>query len=425
MQLFAVSQLTLYLKEVLESDPLLQDIWVQGEISNYSQSSAGHQYFSLKDEGAQLRCVLFRRAGAAHTGRAHLFAPQFVPPPSVVLRNGMAVLARGRLALYESRGEYQLVVGEVEEAGVGLLHLRFEQLKQRLEAEGLFAEERKRPLPRVPGVIGIVTSPQAAALRDMLRVLRTRCPLVRVILAPTLVQGEAAAGQVATAIDRLNTQGEADVIIVARGGGSVEELWAFNEEVVARAIYHSRLPVITGVGHETDFTIADLVADYRASTPTAAAAAAVPDAAEWRRSVADAQERLEASMEGKLELLRGVLNGHRRDLVRASPLGRLTRARQQVDEATRTMSERLDHVLGMRRERLRGAALHLNSLSPLLTMARGYAVVRRASNGETVTSVHQVQAGEEVDIHVRDGHLRSVVWHVAPEDELDEQAETK
>src|SRR6185437_9288627 len=192
MQLFAVSQLTLYLKEVLETDPLLQDVWVQGEVSNYSQSSAGHQYFSLKDEGAQLQCVLFRRAGAAHNSRAHLFAPQLVPPP-VVLRNGMAVLARGRLNVYESQGKYQLVVNEVEEAGVGLFHLRFEQMKQRLEAEGLFAEERKRPLPRWPGVIGIVTSPQAAALRDMLRVLRTRCPLVRVILAPTLVQGAAAA----------------------------------------------------------------------------------------------------------------------------------------------------------------------------------------------------------------------------------------
>lgn len=424
MQLFAVSQLTLYLKEVLETDPLLQDVWVQGEISNYSQSSAGHQYFSLKDEGAQLRCVMFRRAGAPHNSRAHLFAPLLAPAP-VTLRNGMAVLARGRLTLYESRGDYQLVVGEIEEAGVGLLHLRFEQMKQRLEAEGLFAEERKRPLPRVPGVIGIVTSPQAAALRDMLRVLRTRCPLVRVILAPTLVQGEAAARQIAAAIDLLNTHGAADVIIVARGGGSVEELWAFNEEEVARAIYRSRLPVITGVGHETDFTIADFVADYRASTPTAAAAAAVPDAAEWRRSVADAQERLTELMESKLELLRGALTGYQRDLVRASPMSRLTRARQQVDEATRTMSERLDHVLGMRRERLRGAALHLNSLSPLLTIARGYAVVRREANGQTVKSVHQVEAGEELDIQVRDGHIRSVVWHLVAEDEQDDQTEAE
>jgi exodeoxyribonuclease VII large subunit len=411
MQLFPVSQLTRYLKEMFETDPLLQDIWVQGEVSNYSQSSAGHQYFCLKDEDAQLRCVLFRRANSGRNARAHLFAPLLAPAP-VMLRNGMAVLARGRLTIYESKGEYQLVVEEVEEAGVGMLHLRFEQLKQRLEAEGLFEEARKRPLPRWPGVVGIVTSPQAAALRDMLRVLRTRCPLVRVILAPTLVQGDSAASQIAAAIDLLNTHGEADVIIVARGGGSVEELWAFNEEEVARAIHRSRLPVITGVGHETDFTIADFVADYRASTPTAAAAAAVPDAAEWRRSIADAQEHLADWIESRLETLRGELSGQRRDLVRASPLAQVRRARQQIDEATRTMNERLEHVLGMRRERLRGAALHLNSLSPLLTIARGYAVVRREADGQTVMSARQVEAGDELDIQVRDGHIRSVAWHV-------------
>jgi exodeoxyribonuclease VII large subunit len=351
---------------------------------------------------------------AARSNRASLFAPLSAPPP-LVLHDGMAVLARGRLTLYENRGTYELIVEEIEEAGVGLLHLRFEQLKQRLEAEGLFDEGRKRPLPRWPAVVGIVTSPQAAALRDMLRVLRTRCPLVQVILAPTLVQGDGAAAQIAAAIDRLNTHGAAEVIIVARGGGSVEELWAFNEEDVARAIYRSRLPVITGVGHETDFTIADFVADYRASTPTAAAAAAVPDAAEWRRSVADAKERLAELIEGRLELLRGQLSGQRRDLVRSSPLARLVQARQQIDEATRTLSERLDHLLVMRRERLRGAVLHLNSLSPLLTIARGYAVVRREADGQTVTSVRQVEAGDELDIQLRDGHIRSVAWQLEEE----------
>ncbi len=408
MQLFPVSQLTRYLKEMVETDPLLQDIWVQGEISNYSQSSAGHQYFCLKDEGAQLRCVLFRRANTRNT-RASVFAPWFAQP-TVTLRNGMAVLARGRISLYESRGEYQLIVEEVEEAGVGMLHLRFEQLKQRLAEEGLFDEARKRPLPRWPAVVGIVTSPQAAALRDMLRVLRSRCPLVRVLLAPTLVQGEEAAGQIAAAIDLLNAHGEADVIIVARGGGSVEELWAFNEEVVARAIYRSRLPVITGVGHETDFTIADFVADYRASTPTAAAAAAVPDAVEWRRSVGETQARLMELIGHRLETLRSDLAGRKRDLLRASPQARLSTHRQQVDDCARILTERLEHLLRIRHERLRGAALHLNSLSPLLTIARGYAVVRREADGSTVTSVRQVEAGDELDIQVRDGHIRSVAW---------------
>jgi exodeoxyribonuclease VII large subunit len=418
MQLLPVSQVTRYLKATLESDPLLQDLWVQGEISNYSHSSAGHQYFSLKDESAQLRCVLWRSTNATRAGRASVFAPWFAQPPAA-LRNGMAVLARGHITIYESRGEYQLVVTEIEEAGVGLLHLRFEQLKQQLAKEGLFEEARKRPLPPWPAVVGIVTSPQAAALRDMLRVLRARCPLVRVILAPTLVQGEGAASQIARAIDLLNAQGEADVIIVARGGGSVEELWAFNEEEVARAIHRSRLPVISGVGHETDFTIADFVADYRASTPTAAATAAVPDAAEWRRSVSEARGVLIGSMDGLLEQQRESLAGQRRDLLRASPQARLTRSRQQVNEYTRSLDERLGHLLEIQRERLSGTARRLNSLSPLLTIARGYAIARRASDGKAITSVHQVEAGEEVDIQLRDGQLHSVVWHVAPEDEQD------
>ena len=424
MQLLPVSQLTRYLKDVLESDPLLQDIWVQGEISNYSRSSAGHQFFSLKDEHAQLSCVLWRSSSATRAGRASVFAST-ITQPTLMLRNGMAVLARGRISLYEAKGEYRLAVSEIEEAGVGLLHLRFEQLKQQLAEEGLFEEARKRPLPRWPAVVGIVTSAQAAALRDMLRVLRVRCPLVRVILAPALVQGEGAASQIAAALDLLNRQGEADVIIVARGGGSVEELWAFNEEEVARAIARSRLPVISGVGHETDFTIADFVADYRASTPTAAANAAVPDAAEWLRQVGEMREQLAGLIDDELERQRLALAGQRRDLLRASPQASLVRSRQQVKTVAGSLGERQARVLELRRERLGGAARQLNALSPLLTIARGYAVVRREPDGQVITSVHQVEASDEVDIQVRDGHIRSVVWHLVPEDEQDGDSGSK
>ncbi|HEY7975423.1 MAG TPA: exodeoxyribonuclease VII large subunit, partial [Ktedonobacterales bacterium] len=255
MRIVAVSELTRYLKDLMAEDYFLQDVWAQGEISNYTQAASGHRYFSLKDGAATLRCALF----AGHrTGQ---------------IRNGMAVFAHGRIGLWEQRGDLQFYVDDVRDAGIGELSLRFEALKARLEAEGLFAPERKRPLPERVQVVGVVTSPQAAALRDILRTVRLRCPLVEVILAPALVQGEGAAEQVAAAIDTLNAHGQADVIIVARGGGSIEELWAFNEEVVARAIARSRAPVVTGVGHETDFTIADFVADQRASTPTAAAMA--------------------------------------------------------------------------------------------------------------------------------------------------------
>ncbi|HEY7832672.1 MAG TPA: exodeoxyribonuclease VII large subunit, partial [Ktedonobacterales bacterium] len=276
MRIVVVSELTRYLKDLLAEDPYMNDVWVRGEISGYTQAASGHRYFSLKDESAQLRCVMWRGSAA------------YAPP----LRNGMAVVAHGRLSFYETRGECQLYVDAVEDAGIGLLHLRFEELKARLDAEGLFDDARKRPIPARPAVVGLVTSPTGAALRDMLRVLRARCPLVSVLLAPTLVQGEGAAERVAAAIDALNAHGAAEVIVVARGGGSLEDLWAFNEEPVARAIARSHLPVITGVGHETDFTIADFVADYRASTPTAAAIACVPDGAEWRRAVREAREQL-------------------------------------------------------------------------------------------------------------------------------------
>jgi exodeoxyribonuclease VII large subunit len=409
-----VSQLTRYLKASLESDPILQGVWVQGEVTNYSASAQGHQYFSLKDESAQLRCVFFRGAGSLHNRRAALFSP--LGAASVKLRNGMAVIVRGRLSIYETRGDYQLYVEEVEEAGVGMLHLRFEQLKQQLQDEGLFDEERKRPLPRWPQVVGIVTSPQAAALRDMLRVLRVRCPLVRVILAPTLVQGERAPEQIAAALDLLNAQGEAEVIIVGRGGGSLEELWAFNEEVVARAIARSRVPVISGVGHETDTTIADFVADYRASTPTAAAAAAVPDLAEWGRALVAAQARLTELVEDHLEAWRDELARCRHDLLRASPRSQLARERQRLDEASSRLNERMKRVLLHRQERVKSAAQHLHALSPLQTIARGYAVVRREETGQLITSVKQVEASDALDIHVRDGHIRGVVWHVIPDE---------
>src|SRR5579884_508599 len=301
----SVSQLSRYLKELLEVNDTLQDIWVQGEVSGCKVYPSGHCYFTLKDAEAQLHCVFFKYA------RLRSSAPE--------LRDGMAIAANGRISLYERDGKLQLYVDSIEPLGDGVLFLRFEQLKARLAAEGLFDIERKRPLPEFPSAIGIVTSPQAAALRDMLRVLRTRCPLAQVILSPTLVQGAEAPAAIANALDLLNEYGDVDVIIVARGGGSIEELWAFNEEIVARAIARSRIPVISGVGHETDFTIADFVADHRASTPTAAALAAVPDVEEWKSAVLAQQRELTSLLEQRLSNLRDDLEYAQRDLLRVNP----------------------------------------------------------------------------------------------------------
>jgi len=391
----SVTQVSRYMKEVLETDELLRDIWVRGEVSGCKTYPSGHCYFTLKDDEAQLPCVFFKHA------RQRSSAP--------ALRDGMAIAANGRISLYERDGKLQLYVECVESLGDGALFLRFEQLKNRLEAEGLFDRERKRSLPSQPSVIGIVTSPQAAALRDMLRVLRTRYPLARVILSPALVQGAEAPLAIANALDLLNEHGEAEVIIVGRGGGSIEELWAFNEEVVARAIARSRIPVISGVGHETDFTIADFVADYRASTPTAAATAAVPDIADWQAEIHAYQIDLSSLIEGYFSEKREELALVARDLQRLNPQFQLDRLRQRLDDTTALMQTYMEHILTLRGERLRGAAMQLHALSPLLTVARGYAVVRRDADQHIITSVQQVQPGDDLTIQVTDGHIHAKV----------------
>lgn len=397
MRIVEVGWLTRYIKDLLAEDYTLQDVWVQGEISGYKQAASGHRYFTLKDSSAAIRCVLF--------------AGYHVAP----LRDGMAAIIHGRMSLWEQRGDIQFYVDDARDAGEGLLNLRFEALKARLEADGLFAPERKRPLPERVRVVGVVTSLQAAALRDILRTLRSRCPMVEALIAPALVQGDGAAIQIAAAIDLLNAHGEADVIIVARGGGSIEELWAFNEEVVARAISRSRAPVISGVGHETDFTIADFVADARASTPTAAAIAAVPDAAQWRRDLDDSAERLGAAMDEELTLSADLLDGARRRLDRATPERAIEAARQRVDAATDDLALRVRHSFRLREAALGASALRLHALSPLLTIARGYAVVRREADGALVTTVAQVAPGAGLTVQVSDGRFAVIAGARIPE----------
>jgi exodeoxyribonuclease VII large subunit len=393
--ILSVTQVSRYLKELLDTDEILQDVWVRGEISGCRTYSSGHCYFTLKDAEAQLPCVFFKNA------RLRSSAPE--------LRDGMAIAANGRISLYERDGKMQLYVENVELFGDGALFVRLEHLKTRLAAEGLFDDSRKRPLPPSPSIVGIVTSPVGAALRDMLRVLRTRFPLARVILSPTLVQGAEAPAAIANALDLINVHGEAEVVILGRGGGSIEDLWAFNEEVVARAIARSRIPVISGVGHETDFTIADLVADYRASTPTAAAAAAVPDIAEWREKLLEFQEELTESIETYLIDQQEQLRRTRRDLLRLDPQYQLERLQQRLDDTSALLQARMQHILSLRTERLRGVALRLHSLSPLLTIARGFAVVRRDSDQSVVISTHQVDVGDELTIQVTDGHIHAQV----------------
>jgi exodeoxyribonuclease VII large subunit len=395
---YAVSEVVRYLGDMLEADVTLQDIWVRGEVSNYKAYPSGHWYFTLKDEQAALRCTMFRQAAR--------FAPN--------IRDGSQILARGCVSVYEQRGELQLQVSQIQDIGVGLLYQQFLQMKAYVEQQGWAASERKRPLPDAPRVVGVVTSDQAAALRDIVRTLRLRWPLARVILAPAQVQGDEAPAQIAAAIRALNAHGEAEVIIVARGGGSIEDLWAFNAKDVAHAIAFSQIPVVTGVGHETDVTIADLVADLRAATPTAAAAAASPDLREIRLAVLAMGDRLAELVQGQIILRRDDLAEVARRLEREHPREPIARASQQIDQARAALAQVWRHRLQMERERLQSVALQLQALSPLLTIARGYATVTRDHDRAAVSSIHDVQPLDGIAIRLSDGTLGATVTSKLP-----------
>jgi exodeoxyribonuclease VII large subunit len=383
----SVSEVTARVKEVIACDDLLADVRVAGEVSNLSRPASGHLYFTLKDEGAQLRCVMWR-SYAARLSR--------------LPRNGDAVIARGRIDVYERDGVYQLYVEALVGQGIGDLNAEFERLKQKLQAEGLFDAARKRPLPRFPRALGIVTSPTGAALQDILNVLRRRYPLLEVYLSPTLVQGEDAPEQIVRAIQRLNDAGCCDVILVARGGGSLEELWAFNDERVVRAIAASPTPVVSGIGHEIDYTLADFAADVRAPTPSAAAEIITPDINDLRLQVDAMSLTLTETMQARLTRARASLSTLQRALRLLSPFNQLARQRERLDEARTRLAAALAHRLAVLRLRLDGLRARLEGVGPLATLARGYAIVRDA-DGRTVRSVRAVQRGARLQITVADG----------------------
>jgi exodeoxyribonuclease VII large subunit len=389
-----VSALTAHVRALLETDELLADLRVTGEIGNLSRPSSGHLYFTLKDAGAQVRCVMWR---------SQVVRLRFSP------RSGDAVVARGRVGVYERDGTYQLYVDTLTTAGTGDLYAEFERLKHALEAEGLFDQARKRSLPRYPRVLGVVTSPTGAAFQDILNVLKRRCAMVRVILAPTLVQGEEAPEQIVRAIRALDESGECDVILVARGGGSLEELWAFNDERVVRAVVASRVPVVSGVGHETDFTLCDFAADVRAPTPSAAAEIITPDVVELRQDLDALTAQLDAFLQDQVDEARTGLEALTRALRLVSPRTQVVNARQHVTENHARITGALLSRLELEQARVRGLAGRLNAISPLSTLARGYAIVRRAHDGYVVRSVNDVQPTDELFIRVSDGEFPSRV----------------
>lgn len=396
LPVYSVSDLTAYIRAVLESNENLANVWVSGEISNLSRPASGHVYFTLKDANASLRCVIWREQARHLSG---------------VLRDGMAVEAHGSISVYEQGGQYQLYVDGLRAAGEGLLYQEFLRLKAKLEAEGLFDEERKRAIPRLPRQVGVVTSSTGAAFQDMLNTLRARCPMVEVVLAPAAVQGDAAPAQIAAALTALNLHVRPDVIIVGRGGGSLEDLWAFNDERVVRAVAASQAPVISGVGHETDFTLTDFAADLRAPTPTGAAVLAVPDRQDLLVELESLQLRLSQGVMDIVDKNHYELRGFSHRLDQVSPRWQVLQDMQRLDEISLRMTTAMRNVLRSESARTQAIEGRLKTLDPRQVLNRGYALVRGA-NGELVTSLQQVKLDSELDVRLKDGSFGARVTEI-------------
>jgi exodeoxyribonuclease VII large subunit len=390
----SVSELTAQVKDALESDERFADVRVRGELSSIVRAASGHLYFTLKDTETQLKCVMWRMS--AQRLRS-------------IPRMGDAVVVRGHIGVYEKDGVYQFYADSIIEEGKGDLYADFERLKRQLESEGLFDVSRKRKLPVFPHTLGIVTSATGAALQDVLHVLGRRYPLMRVLLAPSLVQGEEAPAQLVQAVQALNTYGNCDVILVTRGGGSLEELWAFNDERVVRAVAASAVPVVSGVGHEIDYTLCDFAADVRAPTPSAAAEIITPDINDMRLAIDAAQQRLEQVTLRRVDLMRAALEALRRELRLLNPLVRVSQTRQRLNDLAARLSAAMTARLGLQRATLSGLVGRLATLGPQSTLERGYAIVRRGDDSTLLRSVRAVKTGEGISIQLADGELDATV----------------
>ncbi len=391
-QALSVTQLNEYLKMVIEGDRVLSNVFVRGEISNFKLYSSGHAYFTLKDDAGQLKSVMFR---------SYFSRMAFMP------EDGMRVIAHGRVSVYETSGQYQLYVDDMQPDGAGSLAMRFEQLKRKLAAEGLFDEARKRPLPPMPRRIGVITSPSGAAVHDIINVLGRRFPAAEMILYPSEVQGAQAPAQLISGVEFFSMTGLVDVIILGRGGGSAEDLWAFNDEYLARAVASCSVPVISAVGHESDFTICDFVADRRAPTPSAAAEIAVPDVNEILRSLAVTQSGLQATMQKRIAQETRILNQIAQSRVFSRPDQMLDHFRIRLDEREADLSRAVEQTILQKRQATASLVGKLQALNPLSVLARGYATVSK--DGKSITSVKQINDNDTLDIRMADGSVRATV----------------
>ena len=411
-RIYSVWEITRYIKQKLDSDELLRDIYVKGELSNVSQPTSGHVYFTLKDEYAELRCVMFRDRNALL---------------KFTLEDGMSVIVRGHISVYEKRGKYQLYVEELQESGIGELYRAFEQLKKKLKDEGMFDAAYKKPIPAIPRTIGIITSPTGAAIRDMINITRRRFPHVHILLAPVAVQGEEAAPQIVNAIKLMNRVNselmKVDVLVVGRGGGSIEELWAFNEESVARAIFASEIPVISAVGHETDFTISDFVADRRAATPSEAAELVVPDKRQIEKNLSAFELQLRQNIYKMIEEQRRRLESIEKNVLFRTPTERINQYRQTVDELKRTLIAEVIHRVQLHKKELQALTGKLDALSPRAILERGYSICLKEQ--KVVRSVRDITTGDMLRVLFQDGEAISEVKELCDTHEFTIFARTK
>ncbi len=398
-QVLSITQINEYIRGKMDEDRLLLQLAVRGEISNYKMYPSGHHYFTLKDENAALKCVMFKTSAAKLR-----FRPE----------NGMKVIAMGRITVYPRDGAFQLYCSAMSMDGIGDLYAAFEQLKAKLAAQGLFAPEHKKPLPQFPKTIGIVTSSAGAAVHDMLRILKKRYPIVKVRLLPVRVQGAEAPGEIAAAIRYANHYKLADLLIVGRGGGSIEDLWAFNDERVAYAIYASEIPVISAVGHEPDVTISDYVADLRAATPSNAAELAVPDQAALLQSMDAAASTMASALSGKLRHARQRLHVLAQSPALVSPTGYLEQRQQSLEHLKSRLIGAQMQQIQRKKQRYIGNTAKLDAMSPLKVLTRGYSIVS-ADDGTIVRSVHQTAPGREVQVMLSDGSVRATVSDIKEE----------
>lgn len=397
--IYTISEVTQNIREILEST--FGEVWLEGEISNFTKHSSGHIYFSLKDAGAVLACAFFRSANQGLKFQ---------------IKEGMNVVCFGKISVYDKRGQYQLYVEKIEPKGIGALQMAFEQLKAKLQKEGLFDEARKRPIPYLPTCIGVVTSPTGAAIRDILNVVKRRFQNVEVILNPVRVQGEGAEEEIAQAIEEFNVfnsempaDRHIDVLIVGRGGGSLEDLWSFNEEVVARAIFKSKIPIISAVGHEVDWTIADFVADKRAPTPSAAAEMVIPRKEDLLIRLEELSGRLDGSMIDKITLLSGELKTLSESYILKQPINIIEQYQQRIDDIAKNIEMRTGHMLDIRNAAFATVCAKLDMLSPFKVLSRGYSITTAAGSGKVIKDAAHLKKGDEVSTRLEKGEFVSKV----------------